>query len=136
MLLQLYTNLNLELVHHHERQLNLLFIVKKTVVCSPLFEGSAEGQGVGWRGRGVGVPTEDRSRKEGGRICHRAAAANPSPSPCLRSGAPSPALTRGATDETNRSSPRKEGSRPFFPSQVFFPSPQPPVGWAYTVFNF
>jgi hypothetical protein len=44
MLLQLYTNLNLELVHLHARQLKpVVYCQKKTVVCSPLFEGSAEG---------------------------------------------------------------------------------------------
>jgi hypothetical protein len=42
----------------------MLFIVKKTVVCSPLFEGSANGLRVGW-GRGVDVATEE-SRQKGG----------------------------------------------------------------------
>jgi hypothetical protein len=119
MLLQLYTKLNLELVHQHARQLKpVVYCQKKIVVCSPLFEGSAEGQGVGW-GRGVDIATEE-SRQKGGRICHRIAAANPPPSPGLRSGTPSPGLRRGATeDEQGRATAGVESAFFFLPK--FFP---------------
>jgi hypothetical protein len=134
MLLQLYTKLNLELVHQHARKLKpVVYCQKKFVICSPLFEGSAEGQGVRW-GRGVDVATEETVGR-GGRICHRVAAANPSPSPGLRSCAPSPGLRRGATDDEQGCATAGVESA-FFPFPSFFPSPQVPVGWAYTVFNF
>jgi hypothetical protein len=104
-----------------------LFIVKKTVVCSPLFEGSVEGQGVGW-GRGVDVATQVSSRRKGGvfatalplQIRRRR----------LASGAARPTAHRGAT--------RHEWSRPFSSFPSFFPSPQAPVGWArrFFIFNF
>jgi hypothetical protein len=72
---------------------------------------------------------------KGGRICHRVAAANPPPSPGLRSGAPSPVLRRGATDdEQGRAAAGVESAFFSFPS--FFPSPQASVGWAYMVLNF
>jgi hypothetical protein len=120
MLLQLYTKLNLELVHQHARQLKpVVYCQKQTVVCSPLFEGSAEGQGVGWRGCGVDVPTED-SRRKGGVF------ATALPLHIRRRHPASGAARRrptsgGARPTTNRSVPRQEGSRPFFPSQVFSP---------------
>jgi hypothetical protein len=118
MLLQLYTKLNLELVHQHSRQLKPVVYCKKTIVCSPLFEGSAEGQGVAWGARGG---RSNRGKPpEGGCICHRIAAANPPPSPSLRIGALSPSLKRGATDdEQGRATAGVESAFFSFPS--FFP---------------
>jgi hypothetical protein len=64
---------------------NLLFIVKKVVVCSPLVRRQRLGAGGG--GRGVDVATEVSSRQKGGCGGHRFAAAKPPPSSGLMSGA-------------------------------------------------
>jgi hypothetical protein len=113
MLLQLYTKLNLELVHQHARQLKPVVYYKKTVVCSPLFEGSAEGQGLGWRRRGVDVPTED-SRRKGGALPLQIRRRRPASGAARRRPA-----SGGARPTTNRSAPQQEGSRPFFLPKFF-----------------
>jgi hypothetical protein len=126
MLLQLYTKLNFELVHQHARQLKfVVYCQKKTVVFSPLFEGSAEGQG--WGGGGVDVAREE-SRRKGGVF----ATALPLQ---IRRRRPASGAARPMT---NRGVPQREWSRPFFPSQVF--SPLLKSRWArpirFFIFNF
>jgi hypothetical protein len=87
----------------------LLFIVKKLLsahLCSKEVP-----RGRGWGGGGGGGCSNKGKPPEGGRICHRVAAANPPPSPGLRSGA--------TDDEQGRSTTRVESAFFFLPK--FFP---------------
>jgi hypothetical protein len=132
MLLQLYTKLNLELVHQHARQLKPVVYYKKNCCLLTFVRRQCRGAGIGVAAARGGRTNRGQPPERGG-----VAAANPPSSPCLRSGAPSPGLRRGATDdEQERATAGRQSA--FFPSQVF--SPLLKRRWAgpirFLIFNF